>query len=121
LHCSATGKVLLAFNPPEVLDAVVERGLARRTPRTITNPKILREKIAEVRERGYAVEQEELTTGYMAVAVPIVGDGRIGVGAISICAPTFRADVPRYLQWLQAVKQQVEAQYALAQATLALE
>jgi DNA-binding IclR family transcriptional regulator len=120
LHCSATGKVLLAFNPPEVLDAVVERGLARRTPRTITNPKILREKIAEVRERGYAVEQEELTTGYMAVAVPIVGDERIGVGAISICAPTFRADVPRYLQSLQAVRQQVEAQYARAQATLAL-
>lgn len=120
LHCSATGKVLLAFNPPEVLAAVVERGLVRRTPRTITNPNLLREKIAEVRERGYAIEQEELTTGYMAVAVPLIGDERIGVGAISICAPTFRADVARYLQSLQAVRQHVEAQYARVQAVLAL-
>ena len=119
-HCSATGKVLLAFHPPHVLDSVIERGLVRRTPRTITNPKILREKIMEVRERGYAIEQEELTTGYMAVAVPIMCDERIGVGAISICAPTFRADVPRYLQSLNAVRHQVETQYARGQAARAL-
>ncbi len=120
LHCSATGKVLLAFHSDDLMEAVIQKGLVRRTPRTITNPRVLREKIAEVRQRGYAIEHEELTTGYMAVGVPIIGDDRIGVGAISICAPTFRADVPRYLQSLNAVRQQVEAHYARTNVTRAL-
>lgn len=109
-HCSATGKILLAFHPPEVLEAVIDRGLKRKTPRTITNPKTLREQIAQVKEQQFALEQEELTKGYMAVAVPILGDDRLGVGAISICAPTYRADVPRYLQSLTAVRRQIEMQ-----------
>lgn len=117
LHCSATGKILLAYHSDELTESIIQRGLVRRTPRTITNPKILREKIAEVRKRGYAIEHEELTTGYMAVGVPIIGDDRIGVGAISICAPTFRADIPRYLQSLNAVRQQVEASYARNQSS----
>lgn len=111
LHCSATGKVLLAFSSPLVLDAVIEKGLKRMTPRTITNPKFLREKIQEVQRQGYAIESEELTTGYTAVAVPVLGDDRIGLGAISICAPTFRADIPRYLLSLTAVKKQIESQF----------
>ena len=90
--------------------------LARHTPRTITNPRILREKVSEVRALGYAVEHEELTVGYMAVAVPIVFGERFGVGAVSICAPTFRADVPRFLQLLNAVRHQVEIQGALSGA-----
>ncbi len=110
LHCSATGKVLLAFSPRHVLEAVIEKGLKKMTPRTITNPKILREKILEVQERGYAIEQEELTTGYISVAVPVLVDERVGIGAISICAPTFRADIERHLKSLGAVKKQIEAQ-----------
>lgn len=120
LHCSATGKVLLAFNPPHVLDAVIKRGLVRHTPRTITNPNILRDRIAQVQQQGYAIEHEELSTGYMAIAVPLVGDDRIGVGAISICAPTFRADIPRYLKSLTAVKKQIEAQYLRSRAVHSL-
>jgi DNA-binding IclR family transcriptional regulator len=120
LHSSATGKVLLAFNPPHVLDAVIQRGLTRHTPRTITNPNVLRDRISQVQEQGYAIEHEELTTGYMAIAVPLVGDDRIGVGAISICAPTFRADIPRYLTALTTVKKQIEAQYARSRAVQSL-
>jgi DNA-binding IclR family transcriptional regulator len=116
LHCSATGKVLLAFNPPHILDKVIERGLVRMTPRTITNPKVLREKIAQVQEQGYAIEQEELAIGYMAIAVPLIVDESIGVGAISICAPTFRADIPRYLKSLNAVRRQIETQHLRATA-----
>lgn len=120
LHCSATGKILLAYSPPHILERVIERGLVRRTPRTITNPAVLREKIAEVQAQGFAVESEELATGYMAVAVPLIVDESIGVGAISICAPTFRADVPRYLKALNAVRQQIEAHHARAFAMQAV-
>lgn len=113
LHCSATGKVLLAFSPPQVLEACIERGLVRMTPRTITSGSVLRQKIQEVRERGYAIEQEELAKGYMAVAVPIIGDDRVGLGAISICAPTFRADLSRYLASLNLVRKQIAARQGL--------
>jgi DNA-binding IclR family transcriptional regulator len=113
LHCSATGKTLLAFSPPQVLEACIERGLVRMTPRTITSGSLLRQKIQQVREQGYAIEQEELAKGYTAVAVPIIGDDRVGLGAISICAPTFRADIPRYLNSLNLVRRQIESRQAI--------
>lgn len=70
LHCTATGKVLLAFSPPELLDEVLARPLERRTPSTIVVPSLLREQIRAVRETGHAVESEETAAGYCSTAVP---------------------------------------------------
>ena len=49
LHCTATGKVLLAFSPPSLLEEVLARPLERRTPSTIVQPAALREEVRKVR------------------------------------------------------------------------
>lgn len=41
---------------------MIEKDLKRMTPKTIINPKLLREKIQEVQKEKYAIESEELTT-----------------------------------------------------------
>jgi IclR family transcriptional regulator, acetate operon repressor len=86
LHCSALGKVLLAFGaattPPEPYEA--------RTARTITTRGALDAELVTVRERGYAVTDEELEPGLVAVAAPVYAGGRVATAAISVSAPASR-------------------------------
>jgi len=95
LHCSALGKVLLAYGaaqlPPEQPGQPDKPDkLERRTGKTITTEAALRADLAGVRARGYAVTDEELEPGLIAVAAPIYGyDGRV-VAALSVSAPASR-------------------------------
>ncbi|HEV2242788.1 MAG TPA: IclR family transcriptional regulator C-terminal domain-containing protein, partial [Streptosporangiaceae bacterium] len=71
LHCAALGKVLLAYGA-----APLPPGrLVRRTGRTITSRDALQADLAEVRRRGYAVTNEELEPGLVAVAAPVYRAG----------------------------------------------
>src|SRR5215470_15573499 len=86
LHCSALGKVLLAFGAAQLPGGALER----RTDQTITSEAVLRTELAAVRARGYAVTAEELEPGLIAVATPIRGyDGAV-VAALSVSGPTTR-------------------------------
>ena len=72
-HCTAGGKVLLAFLPPEVVEPVLSAPLPAYTKNTVTLPARLREDLEEVRRRGYGLDAEEFEEGIGAVAVPIWG------------------------------------------------
>jgi DNA-binding IclR family transcriptional regulator len=92
LHATGVGKVLLAFAPPEVVDAVIAAGLPRYTGRTIIVPGHLRRALAEVRRTGLAHAYEELTIGSLTAAAPILGaDGGV-VAALDVVVHTTRAD-----------------------------
>lgn len=107
LHSTATGKVLLAYSPPSVLEAVLERGLHRVTPVTVVLPQVLGAQLARVRDEGYATEHEETTAGYCSVAVPVFGSTGLLLASLSIAAPTFRSDVARFATALTAVSRKV--------------
>jgi DNA-binding IclR family transcriptional regulator len=86
LHCSAVGKVLLAYGAAQLPPGKLER----RTGQTITSEAALRAELAAVRACGYAVTDEELEPGLIAVAAPVRGyDGAV-VAALSVSAPTIR-------------------------------
>ena len=85
-HCSAAGKIFLAFGA----SPAPARPLVRRTARTIVHPDQLERELVTVRERGYAAIVDELEMGLAAVAAPIRdGDGTV-VGALSVAGPTAR-------------------------------
>lgn len=85
LHCIASGKALMAHLPEERIDSIVSKhGLPARTESTITDPEALFEALAEVRERGYALNDEEKLRGLRAVGSPIIGQDGSPLGAISI-------------------------------------
>ncbi len=90
-HCSSTGKVLLAYLPPDELDRVLAlRPLDRKTPFTITNPGLLRQELERVRRRGYARNVNESEMGVVSVAAPIRdATGRV-VAAVSTAGPELR-------------------------------
>ncbi len=90
LHCTGTGKALLAFLPEAEVDKVVSRGLARYTENTITDPQSLRRELARVRSDGYATDREEFETGVRCVAAPVLDPHGKAVAAISIAGPADR-------------------------------
>jgi IclR family KDG regulon transcriptional repressor len=71
IHCTASGRVFLAFLPPKIVEPLLNVPLRTCTERTTTSPARLREELATTRRRGYAVDDEEFETGIRAVAVPI--------------------------------------------------
>jgi DNA-binding IclR family transcriptional regulator len=87
IHCTADGKVLLAFGA-----AMLSRGaLERRTERTIVDPAALERELRDARERGYAIAEGELEAGLVGVAAPVHRDGAC-VAALCISGPQYRLD-----------------------------
>ncbi|MFH1567734.1 MAG: IclR family transcriptional regulator, partial [Gemmatimonadota bacterium] len=103
-HCTALGKALLAFLPKEELDRQCDsRALERYTDRTIVDPKELRLHLAEVREQGYAFDDEESYAGMSCLAAPVRDrDGRV-VAAVGISGPSGRMHSPKYEGAVRAV------------------
>jgi DNA-binding IclR family transcriptional regulator len=84
-HALALGKVVLALAPDEVLARYVQnQGLRRFTARTITEPEVLRDELAAVRRRGFAVEREEFEEDFCSIAAPVRDQRRRFLGVIGI-------------------------------------
>jgi DNA-binding IclR family transcriptional regulator len=84
LHGSALGKAVLAHLPELARDRLVHGQLAKLTAQTITTRRVLEREIAEIHERGYALEREEAIVGEAGIAAPIFGRQGAVVGAIGI-------------------------------------
>ena len=109
LHATAVGKVLLAYSEPWVSDAYLQRPLVDLTGHTHVHAARLRAELAQVRERGYAVTQEEVRIGSCSIAVPVFHTGRLGC-AIGIVLPSAHATtMPRHLPVLLGVSRRIEA------------
>jgi DNA-binding IclR family transcriptional regulator len=89
-HATATGKVLLAFQPLERQQKILGRTLRRFTPRTIVDPRALARDLSDIRERGYAASYGELEDHLVAVATPIRGRNGDAVAAVSLSGPDTR-------------------------------
>jgi IclR family KDG regulon transcriptional repressor len=100
-YCTAIGKVLLAWAPPEVINRLLGRGnLYRFTDHTIIEPYRLREELHKIRERGYAEDLEEHEVGICCVAAPIRNMSGEVAASLSIAVPKLRFQDERlpYLQ-----------------------
>jgi DNA-binding IclR family transcriptional regulator len=100
LHATSTGQVLLAFSPPdEVKDLLaVPRGgrLQRFTSSTITSRSALRQELALVRERGYAVCRGEYEESAWGVSAPVLDVAGRPVAVLSIWGPPDRITADRF-------------------------
>ncbi|ASN22760.1 IclR family transcriptional regulator [Streptomyces pluripotens] len=89
LHASSLGKVLLAYGAATV-DSALESGLEAYTRHTLVDPKQLARALAEVREFGWAAENQEMSMGEAGLAAPIRGHGGLVVGAVGLSGPVER-------------------------------
>lgn len=87
VHCTAVGKAILAFQPARLVERIAAQGLIAFTPETITGAATLKAELARVRERGWAIDDEEHQPGQRCVAAPIRNaSGRV-IAAISVSGP----------------------------------
>ena len=86
-HACALGKVLLAYRPDFRAALLAGGPLRSLTGETIIDPAALEGVLAEVVERGYAVEDEEAVLGEASVAVPVADRDGVAVAAIAVVLP----------------------------------
>lgn len=89
-YCTGIGKALLAFQPLAEIDAVLARPLAAVTASTIADRVTLYEALADIRLKGYAMDNEENEEGLSCIARPLFNYSDEVVGAISVAGPTPR-------------------------------
>jgi len=90
LHCTAPGKVHLAFESEDELKSRLSDGLKKYTPSTITERPALLQQLRAVSEKGYAVDTGEYVEDVRSIAAPIKDyTGRV-VGALAVSGPAYR-------------------------------
>ena len=88
LYCGGAGKAMLAFLGEADQQRVLDGPLEPLTPKTITDPTMLKRELKRIRQRGYSIDDQEVVMGIYCVAVPILdGTGR-PQGAMSITGPS---------------------------------
>lgn len=90
IYATSLGKTILAFLPEERVEEITaELEFSPITPKTITDPDELRTELAEIRDRGYGIDNEENIEGLRCVAAPVRTDEGV-LGALSISGPSSR-------------------------------
>ncbi|MGA4845635.1 IclR family transcriptional regulator [Streptomyces sp. G5(2025)] len=90
-HCTSVGKMLLASLPqPELETRLKGREFVAMTPASITDPDELAAVLADIRERGVAVEHRESNPDVSCVAAPVRDSAGRVVAALSISVPMIR-------------------------------
>lgn len=91
IHTSASGKALLAAFSRERVEAIVDRrGLERLTENTITDEEELFAELDRIRERGFAIGDEEYTEGLRSVGIAVHAPDGTPIGAMSVSGPSYR-------------------------------
>lgn len=95
-HCTALGKAILANRPETDVRRLFRKNkLERLTPKTIASLSELLEHLAEIRKKGYSIDDEELALGVRCIAVPIFNYTGKCIAAISIAGPSLRMTVEK--------------------------
>ncbi|MBI2964143.1 MAG: IclR family transcriptional regulator [Deltaproteobacteria bacterium] len=95
LHCTAMGKVYLAYESEEGLRHILGNSLEKFTEQTIVDVGSLGDHLRGVAERGFAVDSGEYLVDVRSVAAPIRDYTRNVVGALAVSGPAYRLPAER--------------------------
>ena len=91
LHASSIGKAIMAaHDDDEAIERLHRSGMPKFTERTIVDPAALLADLAQVRKRGWAIDNEERAEGLRCVGAAVYNEHGEVIGAISVSGPTVR-------------------------------
>ena len=97
LQTTALGKTIMAFRPRAEVEEILDRhGLPEVTANTISDRDELFDTLDQVRERGYAYDDEERVKGMRCVAAPITDEDGRAIAAVSVSGPKSRMREERF-------------------------
>ncbi len=110
LHCSASGKLLLALLPAQQRERVVANAiLTRFTDNTLATREALEAELARIRREKAGTDNEEYLTGLVCVAVPVSDAGGRAIAAVAMQAPVARMPLARALEHLPQLRRAAAA------------
>jgi DNA-binding IclR family transcriptional regulator len=98
-HCAGLGKVLLAYDEEAVEQHYSAEPFPRRTARTITTARRLQAELERIRQRGYAMDDEEFEDGVRCIAAPVFDHSGSAVAAMSVSGPVGRITDDVAAEW----------------------
>jgi DNA-binding IclR family transcriptional regulator len=99
IHTSAAGKAILAQLSQERVSKIIEQhGLGDGAG--LTTEKELYDRLETIRDRGYAFNRQETTSGVHAVGAPVTNEDDVVLGALSISGPANRMNGDKFTQEL---------------------
>jgi IclR family acetate operon transcriptional repressor len=107
-HCTASGKAMLAFVHATEAERLLQSRMDAVTPRTVTSPAALIAEFAEIRARGFAIDDEEHFDGVRCVAAPVFNYDQRVVASISIAGPVQRISRERMIVLGEEVREVAE-------------
>jgi DNA-binding IclR family transcriptional regulator len=121
LHCTAVGKVILAFGPEDVLERMLAKQVyIRHTRNTITLPKLMQREVVRVRKSGYAVDDEEEEPGVRCIAVPVYHANGTFAAGLSITGTITQLPLAEIESMAAHVRRTASAFYAAERAAAAV-
>lgn len=119
LYCTALGKAMAAYLPWEEKEHVLSSlSFERFTPRTLTRLTQLRKELARVRQRGYALDDEETVLGSRCVAAPILVARDKAAAALSVAGPITRISrdkIPAFAAAVREVARSISARLGFSE------
>jgi IclR family transcriptional regulator, KDG regulon repressor len=101
---SADARVLLAFAPSHVQDTILATPQPQRTPHTVVDPDVLRQRLEQIRHEGVSFDRGEWNETAPAVAAPVFDSNGVVRAAMSVVAPPERCSEEEMQSYAKAVK-----------------
>lgn len=105
LHCTASGKLFLAFMPAKQRRQLISAApLKRYTERSITDIDYLQEELKRIKRDGIGVDNEEFVPGMVALAVPVFNSANQICFTVAVHAPSIRKSLAVLRQYIPSLK-----------------
>lgn len=108
-NAASSAKCLLAFQPQQVIDDTLAKGLGRFNAQTVTDHDVFRAELEQIRRQGYAINRGGYHESASGVAAPIRDRHRKVVASVALGVPTSRMDDERVPELVRAVMQAADA------------
>lgn len=103
INATASGLCMLSFGPEFLLERLDQEQQARFTETTLTDPDLIKEKVARVSNAGWANSNGSYEEGVFGYAAPVFGIDQVALGTIAIAVPESRANDDRLPDILTAL------------------
>lgn len=110
LYCTGAGKALLAYSKePFIANYLSKAELQKFTPKTLNTPELLLEDLQKIRQKGFAVDDEEHHLNTVCVAAPIFDEAGNVIASMSIAAPKYRMPLDRLTRFAGILAERTSA------------
>jgi DNA-binding IclR family transcriptional regulator len=96
VHCTSSGKVMLAFQSPDFLENFLRQKLERYTSATVTDPDVLRRQLTEIRSTDFCSSIGEFLDDVVSFASPVRDYTKKVIAAVSVIGPKHRIKPQQY-------------------------